>query len=157
MKKRIAIALLLLSTVFGTAGCSSAWWQNAVNNPVAAVQSFEASAQTALGIAQQAWNALSPLLPLSTLAQVQPRYQQAMIAANAALTALSDAVQAAIDVQNPSPNFTAAIQAVSDAVAQVVAIVNDLHGNPSYNVSAATGLPELAQAVTVMKRVGHVK
>lgn len=156
MKKRLAIALLLLSTVFGTVGCSSAWWQNFQSNPVAAVQAFEATTQTALTIAQQAWSALSPLLPLNILAQVQPRYQQAMIAANAALTALSDAVQAAIDVQNPNPDFTAAIQAVADAVDQVVAIVNDLHGT-TYGITASTGLPELAQAVKTMKHVGHTK
>ena len=154
MKKRLAIALLLLSAVFGTAGCNSAWWQNFQNNPVAVEQAFAQSAQVALSLATATWNNILPLLPAAAQAAAQAKFNQALVAANAALATLGDAVQAAVDVQGPTPNWAGLMQAVTDAVSQVATIISDFQNQTS---PAATANQELVKAVAAMKHAGHTK
>ena len=167
MKKRLAVLVLALTVTFtavGCTGCNSSWWQNFVNNPVAAVQSFDAAAENALTLAQTAWSTISPLLPANVLVTVQAKFTQAMVAARAALSTLEDAVQVAIDTQNPSPNFQSLMQAVSDAIVQVESIVTDFQNPPASATAGAVttagpvaGVKELTAAVATMKHIGHTK
>jgi hypothetical protein len=165
MNKRLAVLVLVVATtLLGTEGCASSWWQNIVNNPVAAVQSFDSAAENALTLAQTAWSTITPLLPASALVVAQPKFTQAMVAARAALAALEDGVQAAIDAKNPSPDFQSLMQAVSDAVVQVETIVSDFQNPPASATASAVattgpiaGVKELATAVAAMKHAGHTK
>jgi hypothetical protein len=57
------------------------------------------------------------------------RLQQAIFAANHAILALEDAEQAAVAANLSNPDFTAVLSQVSDAVGQVIAIVQGLQGS----------------------------
>jgi hypothetical protein len=158
MKKKL-VALLTATTLTTTgalAGCGTAWWQNLVNNPVATVTTFEQSVQNVLNIAEATWSTLSVLLPANVQAQAQAAYNKAVIASNAALTVLNDALQAAAAVQGPAPNFAALMQDVSSAIAQVTTVISQFQAQAPASASA-TGLTELNNAVNVMHRIGGVK
>lgn len=126
MRKSIATIVIAASLVTGAAvlpGCSS-WLQNFKNNPVEQVQMFETAIQTAVTAAEVAWPAIEALLPANVRVQAQTQYTNALAAVTHTEQLLNDAVNVAVDAQQSSPNFTALMQAVSDAVAQVVAIVD---------------------------------
>jgi hypothetical protein len=113
-------------------GCNPQWWQNFVNDPAAQIQAFEQGVQIALNDAQVAWTVIQPYLPAASLAQITTQYQNAVFAVNHALTVLNDAVNAAIAAQQPTPDFTALMAAVTDAIAQVLAIIQQYSsGAPS--------------------------
>lgn len=162
MKKRLAILVLALAATIGTTGCASNWLQNFLNSPVEQIQSFDLAAQEAVTLAQTAWATITPLLPPSVLVTAQATFTKAVVAAHAALSALNDAVQAAVDANNLSANFQPLMQAVSDAIVQIETIVQQFQ-NPSALVGSVpttgpvAGVQELAQAVTVMKHIGHTK
>ena len=120
----VAVACALGTGVAVIPGCSSTWWQNFQQNPVEQVQTFEAAVEVGLNAAELAWPAILPALPASSQAQAQLQFTNAVSAVNHALQALNDGVNAAVAAQQANPNFTALMQAVSDAVAQVVAIVD---------------------------------
>jgi hypothetical protein len=164
-KKLIALTLAVALTTGATAGCNTAWWSALTNNPVATAQAFEQSVQAVLNIAEATWSGIALFLPSATLATAQPLYNKAVIAVNAALTALNDAIQAAAAVQGPAPNFTALMQDVSNAVTQLQTVIAQFQssssstpaGTASLTTSPPPGLTELNNAVAVMHRVGGVK
>ncbi len=127
MRKSIIVAALVAAVpVMGVtvAGCNSAWWQNFQNDPVQQVQTFEAGVQVVLNDAQIAWTIVQPLLPPAQSAQITQQYENAVFAVNHALQVLNDAVSAAIAAQQPNPDFSALMTAVTDAVGQVLAIIH---------------------------------
>jgi hypothetical protein len=106
------------------AGCNSAWWQNFLNNPMAQVQTFEQGVQVALNAAQSAWAFILPLIPASAQAQATTQYNNAVSAVNHALQVLNDGVAAAVAAKQATFDATQFMQAVSDAVAQIIAIID---------------------------------
>ena len=160
-KKNIATGLLIVSMLMAALGlqaCNSAWWQNFTNNPVAEVQAFEQSVQVVLNIAEASWATIEPFLPANVQAQAQAAYSAAVVVVNKAIVALNDAVQAAIAAQGPAPDFTAVMQAVSDAIAQVVAIINQFKTQvPPTGPAHVAGIDDLNNAITSMHHIGRVK
>lgn len=163
---KLCLRAFVLALTLSFVGCGGSWWQNWKNNPVAQVQTFEQSARTVLAIADVSWNSVKPYLPAEVLIKAQPRYDQAVLAVNKALVLLDDAVQVAVETQNPHPDFSKLIAAVSDAVTQVVAIINEFKTTPTpATVSSTTppkpttptGYDDLVNAAGTMKRIGGVK
>ena len=133
MRKTIlAAALAVAVPVLGgaTVACNSTWWQNFQNDPVQQVQSFEQGVQVVLNDAQVAWTIVQPFLPAASAAQITQQYNNAVYAVNGALQVLNDAVAAAIAAQQPNPDFTALMTAVTNAVSTVIAIVAQYVNNP---------------------------
>lgn len=99
------------------------------SSAIAAAQDVAATATTVVADAVDVWPAIYAALPPAQQAQAQPVFNQAVFAANHAILALDDAIQAAIAIDGGdagdagAPNLTAAIGDVAAAVAQVVAIV----------------------------------
>jgi len=169
MKNRFAMLLLVLTTALtavGCSGCNSAWWQNFKNDPVAQIQLFEQTEQTALNDADVVWQSVKMYLPADVQIKAQLRYDQAVFAVNKATALLNDAVQVAVQAQTANPDFSKLIQAVSDAVAQVVALINEFKNAPPAMTLAAgvppkpaapVGLDDLNAAVDTMNKVGGVQ
>lgn len=164
MKKKLAVLALAFTLTLSTLpGCASAaaWWQNFQSNPVAQTQAFEQSVQVVLGIAQATWNTIAAALPSSALATAQATFNKAVLAVNAALNALTDAVQVAVQAQNPTPDFSALMQSVSDAVTQVTVIIVQFTSTSSTGAPAVGAPPEamraLNAAVLTMHHIGRVK
>jgi hypothetical protein len=127
--RTLALCSVLGSAVLtGTAslaGCS----QPVV--PTSAVAAAEAVAQTAAVVvsdAQVVWPVVYALIPAAQQPAAQAAFNAGLFAANHAILALNDAVQAAVAVNTPNPNFSALIAAISDAVSQVVSIVQNFEG-----------------------------
>jgi hypothetical protein len=165
MKKKLALLALVLTTMLTAVGCSSAWWQNFKSDPVAQIQLFENTEQTALSDADVIWQSIRMYLPPDIQAKAQLRYDQAVFAVNKAMALLNDGVQVAIQAQTANPDFSKLIQAVSDAVAQVVAIINEFKNAPPPpqlalgvppKPAAIAGLDDLSAAVTTMNKIGGV-
>ena len=169
MKKTFALLLLVATTMFtavGCSGCNSAWWQNFKNDPTAQVQLFENSVQTALSDADVVWQSIKMYLPPDLKAKAQLRYDQAVFAVNRAVQLLNDGVQVAVDAQQSNPDFSKLIQAVSDAVAQVVALINEFKATPPPATlemgvppkpATPVGMDDLNAAVTTMNKVGGIQ
>jgi hypothetical protein len=123
-KTVLALALMASVPVLGaTTACSSTWWQEFQANPVAQVQAFEQGVQVVLNDAQIAWTFVQPFLPAAQAGAITAQYQNAVFAVNHALQVLNDAVTAAVAAQQSNPNFTALMAAVTDAIGQVLAII----------------------------------
>jgi hypothetical protein len=142
MKKRLvglvlSITLLAL-TATGCSGCASSWWQNFQQNPVAQVQLFETGVQTTLSTAEAVWADVTPFLPADVLAKAQPIYNDAVVTVNDSLAALNDALTAAAAAGTPNPDFSTLIKAVEDAVAKVIAIIDQYKGTPAPAMATAS-------------------
>jgi hypothetical protein len=146
MKKvKLFAVMCLLSVVTVSAGCAAttAWWENFEANPVAQVQTFEQGVQVTLSGATIAFTVLLPKLPAADQAAATTDFNNAVVSVNHALQALNDAVTAAVDAKQANPNFAGAIAAATDAVNQVIAIVDQY----TKKVPApAPALPGLADA-----------
>jgi hypothetical protein len=148
MRKTIiaaAIAVALPLAGGSLVACNSTWWQNFQSDPVQQVQTFEQSAQVVLSDAQVAWTLVQPFLPAANAAQINQQFQNAVAAVNHALVALNDGVQAAVEAQQSNPNFSALMSAVTDAIAQVLAIVHE-YTQPTPAPVADGGAPAPAPA-----------
>jgi hypothetical protein len=147
MRKTLVTLALAGALGIGTladTGCNSAWWQNFKNDPVQQVQTFEAAISVATNAAQLAWPAILQAISAASQAQAQQQFTNALAAVNHAEQVLNDAVNAAVAAQQPNPDFTALMQAVSDAVAQVVAIV-DLYSGQAPSPAPDGGAPAAAK------------
>jgi hypothetical protein len=164
LKKTASIVLVSLALAAGTgcSGCNSAWWQGVLNNPAEAVQTFQTDAQVALGIAQATWAVIYPQIPAAQQAQAQQDFSNAVITANNAITALSDAVLAAAQAQQANPDFT---QVMTDVTNAIVAIENIIKqwtpqpdaGVPASMVKAVYGRTSLDVAIKEMKKAGSLR
>jgi hypothetical protein len=172
MKKIIlGIALCATPVVVGatTVDCSGSI-QNVVTSAVITAQEVVSVANTVVADAQVAWPIVYALIPASAQPAAQTAYNNAVLTANSAIMALADAIQAAQAVSQTDPNFTAAIQAVSNAIAQIIAIVNQYTGTtpavdggappppPSTSVALGKNIPAVTQLnndLVVFKRVAH--
>jgi hypothetical protein len=130
MKTKI-VALTLSLTLLVSAGCASVsqWWQNFTKNPIAQIQSFEQEVATILTILNTAWQFIQPFIPAAVLPFAQTQYTNAVAAVGHAEAALQDGVTAAVDAtQSPMPDFSGLVTAVTAAVNQVIAIVDQYKG-----------------------------
>jgi hypothetical protein len=130
-------------------GCNPSWWQQVTTNPVEAVQEFEAAISVAVSAAQLAWPAILPSIPVASQAQANTAFENALSAVNHAEQALNDGVNAAVIAQQSNPDFTALMQAVSDAVGQVVAIIDEFM-KPSPAPVADAGAPPAPAPVAAL-------
>ena len=146
MRTHTVLALAFLAaaplTAVTTAG-GSAWWQQFESNPEAQVQAFETGVQLVLSDAQIAWGIAQPFIPASSLQTVTTQYNNAVFAVNHAISVLNDAVTVAVNAQNATPNFTTLMAAVTDAVANVIAIVDQYTNTP---VVSDAGVPATANS-----------
>jgi hypothetical protein len=124
MRKSLVSVTVMIALGAGIAGCGSAWWQQVTSNPALDVQTFESAIQIAVNAAQLAWPAILSAIPAANQVVANQQFQNAVSAVNHGEQVLNDAVNAAAAVGQTNPNFTALMQAVSDAVGQVVAIVS---------------------------------
>jgi len=141
----VLVGTLALFTVTAVlAGCAevSTWWQNFQSNPVAQVTTFEQGAQVALSGAQVAFNLLLPRLAPADQAQAMTDFNNALATVNHALVALNDAVTAAADAKQANPDFSGAMAAVTDAVNQVIAIVDQYTAKATIPASSLPGLED---------------
>lgn len=129
------------------AGCASTWWTSFTNDPVQIVQSFEQGVQIALNDAAIAWSVVQPFLPAASAAQITQQYTNAVFAVNHSLQVLSDAVTAAVAAQTPNPDFSTLMTAVTDAVSQVLAIIQQYVATPPAAVDG--GMAPIADSGTV--------
>jgi hypothetical protein len=144
MKKFFLVSSLSAALALGAvAGCNSPWWQQVQANPAAAVQQFETAAQVAIDGAQIAWATIMPLLPPATAQAINSQFLKAISSVNHALQVLNDAVVAAEAAKQSNPDFTALMQAVSDAVGQVIAIIQTYVSMPA---TADAGAADAAPA-----------
>jgi hypothetical protein len=135
MRTSTVVALAFLAAApltVATASCASvaAWWQQFESNPEAQVTAFEQGVQVALSDAQLAWTIAQPFLPTAQAAAINTQFNNAVFAVNHALSVLNDAVQVAVNAQNATPSFTALMAAVTDAVGNVLAIIDQYTNTP---------------------------
>ena len=155
-KKKSLVALVgmlvLLVASAASAGCAevSTWWQNFQSNPVAQVTTFEQGAQVALSGAQVAFNLLLPRLAPADQAQATTDFNNAVATVNHSLVVLNDAVTAAADAKQANPDFSGAMTAVTDAVNQVIAIVDQ------YTAKATTPVPNATCLVDAKAAAKHL-
>jgi hypothetical protein len=146
MRKTIIVAAIVAAVPAVTiTGCGSSWWTNFVDDPVQQVQTFEQGVQVALNDAAIAWSVIQPFLPASSAAQITQQYNNAVFAVNHALQVLSDAVTAAVAAETPNPDFSTLMTAVTDAVSQVLAIIQQ-YVQPAAPVVADSGAPAVPDA-----------
>ena len=133
----VALALVLVVPATGAAvsGCTQPVFPS---NVIAGAQAAAQTAQTVVTGAQAVWPIILAALPADKQAVAQDDFNKAVFAANHAILALNDAVQAAI-LANTTPDFTAVISQVADAVAQVVTIVQSFQSAAPPSAMAAVG------------------
>ena len=143
MKKIFAVSTLALTLGIGAVsltGCpgSTPW---PPPNVVQQIQGFESTVQIGLNGAQVAWTFIQPYLPPAQLTQLNQTFETAVAATNHALSLLNDALTAALAAQQPMPDFTALMTAVSDAFSQVLALIVQFT-----STSSDAGAPDSAAA-----------
>jgi hypothetical protein len=137
MKKILASVLIVLSVT----SCG-AWWQQFKSDPLAVITTFIQRAEIVLQTAETIFQTILPLIPAAQQATVQVDFQKADLAAKDSLSALQDAEQTAADVQQNPPDFSKAEADVTNAIGQVIAIIDEFktgssrmggaHDVPSY-------------------------
>jgi hypothetical protein len=135
---KFPIILFAVSMSLAVPGCATinAWWQQFEANPLEQVEVFEQGAQVAVSDATVAFNTVLPFLPASTQVQAQTAFNNTLVTVNHALAALNDAVQAAVAAQTANPDFTALITDVENAIAQIIAVVDQYNAAPPAPPSA---------------------
>ena len=141
LRRTIIIAAMPLVMGASAIGCSSSWWQNFISDPAAQVQTFEAGVQVVLSQAQVAWTIVQPFLPAASAATITQQYENAVYAVNGALQVLNDAVTAAIAAQQPTPDFSGLMTAVTNAITTVIGIVQQYVGNAPVVVDGGAAAP----------------
>jgi hypothetical protein len=141
--------------VFCFAGVSSASLQACTPPvvPVSVIAGAQVAVQTATTLvsdAQTAWPVIKLLLPTGDQAAAQDAFDKAVFATNHAILATNDAIGAAIAANNPNPDLSVLLSALGDAVAQVVAVVQEFQGKaPGAKAHAVT--PNGVDAVADMQ------
>jgi hypothetical protein len=157
---RLLILVTALSVLVLTPACActpSAGTTTTVNNAVTTAQQVEIVANTVISDAQIAWAVISPALPAATAAQAQADFAAGLFAAQKAVLVLADAIQGAQAVNTANPDFTAAMQAVTDAIGQIVAIVNNFKSLQPATVTAHSAHDNLSQGLSTLKKTAGAK
>lgn len=123
MTRILSFLSLCFFCVFGTAGCSSAWWQQIVQNPAAAVQTFETETTIIVQGLTATFDGVCATLPAQDCAKAKVVWQEQIDRLTIAEKALQSGVDAAVQLKTGSPDFTKLIADVVDVVVQVKAFV----------------------------------
>ena len=128
--------------------------------PTNAIQAAQEAAQTAVVVvadAEVVWPIVYAAIPAANQAAAQTAYSECLFTANHAILTLNDAIAAAIAASTPNPNFTAAISALSDAVAQIVAIVEQFMPATSPAVAHTRTSKGVDAVADMSTAAGHLK
>lgn len=156
MRKTFVMFSLIAGLGVAAPACNSAWWQQITSNPVESVQEFEAAIGIAVSAAQLAWPAILPAIPAANQAAANTQFMNALASVNHAEQLLNDGVNAAVAAETSNPNFTALMQAVSDAVSQVTAIIDLYSGTTVTTADAGPVLSLAMKAPTAAANVGDL-
>jgi hypothetical protein len=155
MKLSLIAAAIILSIT--TTSCSAA--QKWFDNPVDKVQVFEQAADVAVDGAKLAFAAILPNIPADKQAQAITQFNNALAAVTHAEQALLDAANAAAEAQQPKPDFSVVMKDVTDAVNQVLAIVDQYKssgkGGKIGGGKSPRGLDDAKAAAGLMQRMSH--
>ena len=158
MKKFLFIRATFVAIVLAVTTACSPTTTSTVTNAVNIAQQVDTAAQTVLSGAEIAWPLIVQFIAPAGQAAATAAFSAATLVANKSLLALSDAIAAAQAANQTNPDFSAAIAAVTDAVSQVIAIVNQFKTQSP--ASAAPGMLSNYDPnadLAVLKRVAHVK
>jgi hypothetical protein len=140
-----------------TVGCSQ---PTIPTSAIAVAQGVAQTATTIVADAQSVWPVIYAAIPASQQAAAQTVFNGAIFTANHAILALDDAISAAIAANNTTPNFAAIYSSLADAVAQVVAIVQQFTGPSDAGAVASVrttgGVDVLADMKTAAQRIKTV-
>jgi hypothetical protein len=144
-------------TVLAVAPACSPTTQNVVTSVTNAASSFEQTAQVVLNDAQLAWPIVVNFIPVAQQPVAQTDFSNAVFASNKALLALSDAIATAQGLNQANPDLTTVMQSVSDAVSQVVAIVNKFRSSAPPSTALTVSSYDPNYELNVLKKIGHTK
>lgn len=115
-------ALLLVGGLsLGATGCATLFPGLTTGNPVADMTAFVQVAETADGIAVEAWTLAQPLIPAASLASAQAAYTKVQDAYQAAVALAEDAIQAYQG--GAAENWGTVMAAVTSAVDAVITVL----------------------------------
>lgn len=147
MKTRLAALLIVIGTVLCTSGCGSS-----LPPFVQAALVFETGTQIAVSTAQEVWPGIVTLLPVAQQGAANTAFQDAVVSTNDADAALNDVVIIDEQANSPTPNLATLTQAVSDALDQLLNVVNQFKGdNPPSGLAKLT--LQIASAKKQLKRI----
>lgn len=135
----LPLALAVLLSAVLSAGCTSAWWKEAAQNPAMVVNSLDVEVHTLLGSANLIYSAASILLPADKRAETDAVFQKTVMAVNHALAALEDAAQAAQEQHQDHPDLSKQIGDVLGAIQELSSLVDTF--KPKTGAAPAPGAP----------------
>lgn len=159
MKKSL-LQLLAAAVIAGTAvtagatmtGCQPG--QVVPPNVISIAQVVSSTAQTVINEAQTVWPAILATRPQAEQAADQDAFNKAVFTANHVILTLNDAIQVAIASNAANPSFDAIFSQVADAVAQVVAIVQNFQSSPAVARVSGNGVDVVAD---MNAAVAHIR
>jgi hypothetical protein len=132
-----------------------------VTNAIQAAQEASQTAATVVADAQVVWPIVYAAIPAANQAAAQTAFNEGLFTANHAILALNDAIAVAIAANTPNADFSAVLSQLSNAVAQIVAIVEQFmtpaiapHAHTAGGVDAVGDMSAAAgrlKALTVKK------
>lgn len=121
--------------VFTVSGCDSAWWQNFKSDPVAQTNSVIQSTQIVLALADVVFQQVKVNIPADKQALAQQKYDNAVVIATKALTAVRDFIVTAADAKQDNPDMTKVLADLKAAVGGVQAVINEIRSMVSVPVA----------------------
>lgn len=147
---RFAVLCVAMAMTAGCTGCSPAWWQKVQSDPAAAVSQLVDYVQTFLTGAETLWSTIVPFIPASAAPQAKGVFTNAVATLNGALAVLQDGVRAAAATQQATPDFSALISNVQDAVQRVLAIIAQYQSSPDAGVGAGASYAQVSHQAQVI-------
>jgi hypothetical protein len=142
-----SLVAICLSAVTVTTGCTPAQWLTIET----VAKDFISYVNTFLPAAEAIWALILPSLGTNGSA-ADASFQKAYVDVSRSLAALQDALHAADAVNQPVPDLTTLMQSVKDAVAQVMAIIDQYKTSGHAAIGApADALHAQARAIAVWK------
>lgn len=151
---RILVLALVLS-VSVSAGCAttSAWWKDFTENPVTQTESILSIASGVQAVAGITFNQILPRIPVERRPDARKRFDHADMALTKAIVVVRDAVAAAAQAKEDKPDFTVALNNVTESIANIKAIISEVKGLVAAPVAMASaadaGAPVAAAAPEV--------
>lgn len=153
------IFAFFLSLAVAVGACAPTGQPTVPTNTIASAESAAQTATTVVSDAQAVWPIVYAFLPTAQQSVAQDAFNKAIFTANHAILALNDAIQVAIAANNPNPDLGTVISQVTDAVAQLVAIVQGTNAGPTLQVRArtASGVDAMVDMQTAADRLKALK
>ncbi len=117
-------AVALIVPVLSLTSCST-WWSNFQKDPVAQTESLIQSIGTILSIAHVVFGSIKPALPADKQAIAQAKFDESVLAVNAATDALQASVQTAADLKQSNPDFSKVIADLLAAVQALQTVIDE--------------------------------